>query len=55
MEKVIDPVCGMSMMPEKAAGKVERENRTWYFCTDACRQQFVADPERYLPPDTKAS
>lgn len=46
--KVTDVVCGMSFLPEKAAGKVEHQGSTYHFCSDACRKQFEADPEQYL-------
>lgn len=45
MEK--DPVCGMQVDPEKAAGKSERQGKTYYFCSPVCKKKFDADPERY--------
>lgn len=47
-ETVRDPVCGMEFGSEKAAGTVEYRNTTYYFCTDACRRQFSAEPQRYV-------
>ncbi len=38
-----DPICGMSVEPGPDALQLTRQNRTYYFCSTACVQQF-ADP-----------
>ena len=43
-----DPVCGMEVSPEKAAGSAEWQGQTFYFCSSHCREKFVADPEQVL-------
>ena len=43
----VDPVCGMKVLPQKAAASVERAGRTWYFCSLGCRAKFEADPGKY--------
>ena len=48
-----DPVCGMDVTPENAAGKFEYQGTTYYFCSPGCRRSFEKDPERYLAPDYK--
>ena len=53
--KVIDPVCGMTVVPEKAAGSVEHNGINYYFCGKSCVQRFTADPEQYLRPDAVRS
>lgn len=50
MAKVTDPVCGMQVDPEKAAGKVEYQGQTYYFCSDDCRKAFEAEPAKYAVP-----
>ncbi len=47
-----DPVCGMSVSPDTAAGKHEHKGETYYFCSNGCVQKFKADPEKFLnsPP-----
>jgi P-type Cu+ transporter len=45
-----DPVCGMSVDPEKAKARVEHEGRTYYFCCGGCAQKFEQDPGKYLTP-----
>ncbi|MGI9107178.1 MAG: heavy metal translocating P-type ATPase [Pyrinomonadaceae bacterium] len=44
---VKDPVCGMNINPAAAAGRSEREGRTYYFCSIACKEKFDADPVRF--------
>ena len=44
----IDPVCGMRVSPEKAAGSYEFEGVTYYFCARSCLAKFQASPRAYL-------
>src|SRR5688572_7069673 len=46
----IDPVCGMTVDPAKAAGSSTVDGKTFYFCSAGCKQRFDADPARYLEP-----
>ncbi|AWR88158.1 MULTISPECIES: YHS domain-containing protein [Thermaceae] len=50
MEKVTDPVCGMQIDPEKAAGRSEYQGQTYYFCSEGCKKSFDADPKKYVKP-----
>ena len=46
---MIDPVCGMSVDPvNPGGGRAEHQGTTYYFCRDACRDQFVRDPARFI-------
>jgi P-type Cu+ transporter len=45
-----DPVCGMTVDPQKARGKAEHAGRTYYFCSAGCEARFKADPAKYLSP-----
>jgi len=38
-----DPICGMSV-DESTALHAEREGKTFYFCGDHCREQFLSTP-----------
>ena len=51
MQSVIDPVCGMSVDPETAAGHSKFEGRDYYFCSVACKTQFDNKPENYRHAD----
>src|SRR5712671_2778876 len=44
----LDPVCGMTVDPEKAAGHVEHEGKAYFFCSKHCAQAFKAEPGRFL-------
>ena len=43
-----DPVCGMTVDPEKAAAKAEHAGKTYYFCAPGCARRFQQAPDRYL-------
>src|SRR5215470_3430221 len=49
-----DPVCGMSVAPEKAARKVEHAGETYYFCSKGCAERFEQDPANFLAAPGKA-
>jgi Cu+-exporting ATPase len=53
--KVVDPVCGMKIVPEKAAGKQEFDGQTYYFCGQSCIEKFKANPASFLTPRPKQS
>ena len=48
--EVIDPVCGMSILPSDAVGHVDHRGHTYYFCNESCLERFSADPEAFLSP-----
>jgi Cu+-exporting ATPase len=43
-----DPVCGMTIDPQQAAGSFDFKGQTYFFCSLGCRERFKADPESYL-------
>lgn len=43
-----DPVCGMQLKTESAAGSFEHARKTYYFCSAHCLEKFRASPEQYL-------
>src|SRR6476469_7946279 len=45
-----DPVCGMKVEANKAAGKHEHKGQTYYFCSQHCLNRFKEDPEKILKP-----
>ena len=42
----IDPICGMTVDPARAAGQYDYKDTTYYFCALSCLERFRADPER---------
>lgn len=53
--KVVDPVCGVKILPEKAAGNQEYEGQTYYFCGRSCAEKFKGDPASFVTPKAKPS
>lgn len=45
---VKDPVCGMNIDPESAAGSYEYQGETYFFCNQYCLEKFKAEPAKYL-------
>ena len=45
---VRDPVCGMTVKPESAAGQSSYGGHTHFFCSAGCKQKFDANPTRYF-------
>jgi P-type Cu+ transporter len=43
----VDPVCGMTVQPEKAVA-FEHDGRTHYFCSTHCLDKFKANPQGFL-------
>src|SRR4051812_42955226 len=48
--KVKDPVCGMTVDPDKTRHHAEHGGAAWHFCSAGCRAKFIAEPERFLAP-----
>lgn len=46
--KLIDPICGMTVGPNSAAGKFDYQGKTYYFCSVHCQKLFQTDPAKYL-------
>ena len=46
-QSFVDPVCGMSVDPAKAAATLRHDGHQFYFCAEECRQAFESDPDMY--------
>ena len=44
----LDPVCGMTTDPVHPPYSVTHDGKSINFCSEGCRDKFVADPDRYL-------
>ena len=56
-DKVIDPVCGMTVAPEPTAEMTTFNGKRYYFCAEGCLRAFEKNPCRYLtgrPPKRKS-
>lgn len=43
-----DPVCGMRIDRDHAAASARHAGHDYFFCSAGCRDDFVAQPERYV-------
>ena len=50
-----DPVCHMTVTVATARHVGTWDGRTWYFCNPRCKDKFLADPQRYLEPQTSGA
>ncbi|HEX6298020.1 MAG TPA: heavy metal-binding domain-containing protein, partial [Burkholderiales bacterium] len=46
----LDPVCGMKVDPAKAAGRVDHQGKTYFFCSPHCVAKFKSEPAAYVAP-----
>ena len=46
--KVKDPVCGMTIEAENAAGTSEFQGETYYFCSPVCKEKFDRNPAQFV-------
>ena len=44
----IDPVCGMTVDPERAEYRSFQKGETYYFCSAGCKKTFDKDPAKYI-------
>ncbi|HEV3218824.1 MAG TPA: heavy metal translocating P-type ATPase [Candidatus Acidoferrales bacterium] len=45
-----DPVCGMTVNPQRAAATLDHGGNNYYFCSAGCAHKFEAAPEKFLSP-----
>jgi YHS domain-containing protein len=50
----IDPICEMKVKSDSKIKALYR-SKTYFFCSDHCRQMFLAQPEIYLLPENSPS
>ncbi|MEM0130203.1 MAG: YHS domain-containing protein [Thermoplasmatales archaeon] len=42
-----DPVCGMNV-DEGTKLSAQYKGKTYYFCSQSCKKNFVSNPERFV-------
>ena len=47
---VKDAVCGMDIEPDAASAQMEYQGETYYFCSSACLDKFMAEPQKHASP-----
>ena len=48
--KITDPVCGMDVEPGRTKLVSVHKGHSYWFCAEACRMAFEANPKKYLEP-----
>lgn len=48
--KPMDPVCGLRVDPEHPVAASVYGGRTYYFHSAACKAEFDAHPDQFVPP-----
>ena len=48
-----DPICGMTV-DEATALRAERDGKSYYFCSEHCRQKFLSTPAGAKPEENKS-
>jgi YHS domain-containing protein len=55
MNTAKDPVCGMDVEQDQAAGQSEYQGNTYHFCSNECKEQFDQNPEAFVKQKQKAA
>jgi len=42
-----DPICNMEVDEQSAAGQSEYQGKTYYFCSEGCKEEFDQNPQHY--------
>lgn len=50
VQMATDPVCGMAVVREKAPATLVYQEEHYFFCAQGCKDEFIASPEKFLPP-----
>lgn len=50
VQMATDPVCGMAVVREKAPATLVYQEKHYFFCAQGCKDEFIASPEKFLPP-----
>lgn len=49
---VKDPICGMEIAPDTAAGSLDYGGKIYFFCNPRCLEKFRTEPAKYLAPSS---
>jgi YHS domain-containing protein len=47
----VDPACGMSIKKSETKISIEYDGKTYFFCSQECKEKFLQDPEKYVNKD----
>ena len=50
-----DPVCNMDVDEKKAPATADYKGKTYYFCSQFCKETFDANPAKHAGGETRSS
>ena len=53
MAKIVDPVCQIELDEKPEDLACDYEDKTYYFCSEDCKNEFEDDPEKFIRPSKK--
>ncbi len=48
-----DPVCGMSFRDEEAEATFVHKGKTYFFCSQTCKEEFEQSPEDFIEEEER--
>ena len=54
LASAVDLVCGRVLKRADAAAAIDHHGTVYFFCSEACKQQFVADPTLFTDASAAA-
>ena len=48
-----DPVCGMNFRDEEAEATFMYKGKTYYFCSEACKEEFEQAPQDFIEEEER--
>ncbi len=49
----VDPVCNLDLKAMHGQFAYDFEDETYWFCSEACREEFAAQPDKYHKKEGK--
>ena len=50
-----DPICNMEVDEQDAAGESQYQGKTYYFCSQGCKEEFDQNPQQYANKDAQGA
>lgn len=50
-----DPICNMEVDEQNAAGQSQYQGKTYYFCSEGCKEEFDQNPQQYANQDAQGA
>ena len=50
-----DPICNMEVDEQDAAGESQYQGKTYYFCSQGCKEEFDQNPQQYANKDPQGA